>query len=55
MPNTAHILTYHESLTALYLDAAALGFVVSHIAEFYLERWWLGFAACPVATTEVQQ
>lgn len=51
MDHSAHIVMYYESLCTVYTDAAAIGILVAHIAEFYLERWWSDWAAAGEART----
>ena len=40
-----HLIDYLEALCAVYTDAASIGIPVAHVAEWYLEAWWLAFSA----------
>lgn len=47
-----HLLTYYDSMTLVYNHAADLGFPYSHIAEFYLDRWWTQFEMWHIVPVE---
>ena len=54
MPAISHIVAYYAAMTSLYFEAAELGISTSHIAEFFLERWWIcDIELCRAPITEV--
>ena len=53
MPQPSHhLLPYYDAMTVVYTDASAIGFPVSHIAEFYLNLWWNEFGLWHVVPVE---
>lgn len=40
----AHCVQWYDAMLELYSSAAEIGIQVGHIADYYLERWWLHWA-----------